>query len=83
VVPQCDLGAQAPPSRTRSPDPKVVGESLADDAQTATPPRGAAQSKATSQPVADSRVESPPRVVEAGEGATIGGRRSGRLPKGY
>jgi hypothetical protein len=40
VVPQHDMGAQASPSRTRSPDPKVVGESLADDTQTASPPRG-------------------------------------------
>jgi hypothetical protein len=37
--PQRDLGAQASPSRMRSPDPKVVVESLADNARTATPPR--------------------------------------------
>jgi hypothetical protein len=45
--PQQDLGAPAPPSRMRSADPKVVGELLVDDAQTATPPRGAAESWAT------------------------------------
>jgi hypothetical protein len=70
--PQHDLGAPASPSRTRSADPKVVGESLVDDARTATPPRGAAESRETSLPVADSRVASPPRAVEAGEGTTIG-----------
>jgi hypothetical protein len=64
--PQRDLGAQASPSRTRSPDPKVVGESLADDARIATPPRGAVESRANLPPVADSRVVSPLRAVEAG-----------------
>jgi hypothetical protein len=72
VVPQHDLGAPASPSRTRSPDPKVVGEALSDDTRTTTPPRGAAESRATLPPVADSRVASPPRAVEAGEGASIG-----------
>jgi hypothetical protein len=42
--PQHDLSAPASPSRMRSADPKVVGESLVDDAQIATPPRGAAES---------------------------------------
>jgi hypothetical protein len=70
--PQHDLGAPTSPSGTRSPDPKVEGESLVDDAQTTTLPGGAAESRATSLPVADSRVASPPRVVEAGEGATVG-----------
>jgi hypothetical protein len=46
VVPQDDLGVPASPSRTRSPDPKVVGEVLADDARTATPPGGATKSRA-------------------------------------
>jgi hypothetical protein len=72
VVQQRNLGAQASPSRTRSPDPKVVGESLVDDAQIATPPRGAAESRAASPPVVDLRVACPPRCVEAREGATIG-----------
>jgi hypothetical protein len=70
--PQHDLGAPASLSRTRSPDPEVVGESLVDDAWTATPPQGAVESRATSPPVADSRVVSPTRAVEAGEGATVG-----------
>jgi hypothetical protein len=72
VEPQRDLGAQASPSRTRSPDPKVMGESLADDARTATPPLGAAENRATSLPVADSRVVSPPCTIEAGEGGVVG-----------
>jgi hypothetical protein len=55
--PQGDLGAPTSPSRMRSPDPTDVGEALADDARTTTPPRGAAESRATSPPVADSRVE--------------------------
>jgi hypothetical protein len=66
VVPQRDLGAPTSPSRTRSAEPKVVAEALADDARTATPPRGAVESRVTSPPVADSRVETPPRVVDAG-----------------
>jgi hypothetical protein len=66
VAPQGDLGAPASPSQTRSAEPKVVGEALADDAHTATLPRGAVESRATSPPVADSSVETPPRVVDAG-----------------
>jgi hypothetical protein len=72
VVPQDDLGASASPSCTRSPDPKVVREVLADDTRTATPPRGAAESRAASPPVVDTRVASPPRVVEVGEGTSVG-----------
>jgi hypothetical protein len=72
VVPQRDLGTQASPSRTRSPDPKVVGESFDDDVRTTTPPRGATESRETSMLVADLRVASPPRAVEAGEGSTVG-----------
>jgi hypothetical protein len=49
-----------------------VGESLVDDVQTATPPRGAAESRETSPLVADSRVVSPLRAIEGGEGATVG-----------
>jgi hypothetical protein len=79
--PQHDLGALASPSRTRSGDPKVMGESLVDDAWTATPPRGAAESRATSPPVADSRVASPPRTVEVGEGATVGDVRAAVSPR--
>jgi hypothetical protein len=69
--PQGSLGAPSSPSRMRSPEPHVVGEALADDARTATPPRGAVERRATSPPVADSKVETPPRVVEAG-GASSG-----------
>jgi hypothetical protein len=69
--PQGGLGAPSSPSRTRSPEPQVVGEALADDARTATLPRGAVESRATSPPVVDSKVDTPPRVVEAG-GASSG-----------
>jgi hypothetical protein len=43
VEPQRDLGAQASPSRMRSPDPKVVVDLLADDTRTATLPLGAGE----------------------------------------
>jgi hypothetical protein len=72
VAPQGDLGAPASSSRTRSKELKVVGVVLADDAHTATPPRGAVESRVTSLPVADARVETPPRVADAG-GATSTG----------
>jgi hypothetical protein len=49
-----------------------VGESLVDDAWTATPLRGAAESRATSLPLADTKMACSPRTVEAGEGATVG-----------
>jgi hypothetical protein len=48
-----------------------VGEALADDAHTATPPRGAAEDRVTSPPVADARVDIPPRTAETG-GASAG-----------
>jgi hypothetical protein len=72
VEPQSDLDALASPSRTRSDEPKVVGEVLADDVHTSTPPQGAVGSRVTSPLVADSRVETPPRVADAG-GATSTG----------
>jgi hypothetical protein len=72
VVPQDDLGAPASRSRTRSPDPKVVGEVLVDDARTTTPLRGAAESRAASPPVVDTGVTSPPHAIEAGEGTSVG-----------
>jgi hypothetical protein len=56
--------AQPSPSRTRSPKPQVMGEALADDARTATPPRGAVENVVTSPPVADARVGTPSRVAE-------------------
>jgi hypothetical protein len=72
VAPQGDLGAPASPSRTRSDEPKVVGEMLADDVHTATPPRGVVESRATSLPVADARVETPPCVADAGGTTSTG-----------
>jgi hypothetical protein len=70
--PQGGLGAPSSPSSMRSPEPQVVGEALADDACTTTLPRGAVESRATPPPVADSRVETFPQVVEA-RGASPGG----------
>jgi hypothetical protein len=52
------------PSRTRSPEPQVVGEALADDVHTVTPPRGTVEGVVTSLPVADTRVDSPPHAAE-------------------
>jgi hypothetical protein len=69
---QRDLGAQASPSRKRSPVPKVVAELLTEDARTATPPPRAAEKKATSPLVADSRMASPPCAVDAGAGGAVG-----------
>jgi hypothetical protein len=62
--PQGGQGTPSSPSRTRSPEPQVVREALADDARTATPPRGADENVVTSPHVADSRVSTPPRVAE-------------------
>jgi hypothetical protein len=62
--------APSSPSRTRSPKPQVVGEVLADDARTATPPRGTVEGVVTSPPVADMRVDSPPRTAEGVETST-------------
>jgi hypothetical protein len=50
----------------RSLEPQVVGEALADDGRTATPPRGAIENVVTSPPVAGARVETPPRAADAG-----------------
>jgi hypothetical protein len=55
------------PSRTRSPEPQVVWEVLADDARTATTPLGIVEGVVTSPPVADTRVDSPPRAAEGVE----------------
>jgi hypothetical protein len=49
----------------RSPEPQVVVEALADDTRTATPPRGAVENVVTSPPVADARLNTPPRAPEA------------------
>jgi hypothetical protein len=59
--------APSSPSRTRSPEPQVVGEALADDTRTAIPPRGTAEGVVTSPPVADTRVDSPPHAAEGVE----------------
>jgi hypothetical protein len=53
VESQRDLGAQASPSRTRSPDHEVVTHTLDDDARTATPPAAADTRMATLLPAAD------------------------------
>jgi hypothetical protein len=76
---QGGLGAPYSRSHTRSPEPWVVGEALADDARTATPPQGAVESRATSPPVAATRVETSSRVVEAG-GASAGSTRATASP---
>jgi hypothetical protein len=70
--PQHDLCAQASPSRTRSPDPKVVVDSLADDAGTATPPPEATEKRTTLPPMVDSRVASPPRAGDVGAESIVG-----------
>jgi hypothetical protein len=57
------------PSCTRSPEPQVVGEVLADDARTTTPPRGVVEGMVASPPVANTRAGSPPRASE-GVGAS-------------
>jgi hypothetical protein len=61
--PQGGLIATSSPSRTRSPEPQVVGEALADDTRTATPPRGAVETVVASPLVAGARVETLPRVA--------------------
>jgi hypothetical protein len=55
------------PSRTRSPEPQVVGEVLADDAHTTTPPRGIVEGVVTSPPVDDTRAGSPLHTAEGAE----------------
>jgi hypothetical protein len=58
------LVAPSSPSRTRLPEPQVVREVLANDARTATPPRGTVEGMVTSPPVADTRTGSPPHTTE-------------------
>jgi hypothetical protein len=65
------LIAPSSPSRMRSPEPQVVAAALADDAHTATPPRGAVEGRATSPPVADTRVDTPLHAADA-MGASAG-----------
>jgi hypothetical protein len=71
--PQGGLGAPSCPSCTRLPEPRVMGEALADDARTATPPRRAVESRATSPPVVGARVETHPRAADEAGGASAGG----------
>jgi hypothetical protein len=72
VEPQRDLGAQASPSHMRLPNPKVVAQSLVDDARTATPPPAAGERGATPLPAADSRTATPTRADETGAGGSLG-----------
>jgi hypothetical protein len=44
-------------------------------------PRGAAESRVDSPPVADTRVVSSPRAVEAGEGVAVGDVRAAVSPR--
>jgi hypothetical protein len=60
------------PIPDESAEPKVMGEALADDVHTATLPRGAVESRTTSPPVADSRVATPPCVVDARGVTSVG-----------
>jgi hypothetical protein len=80
VAPQGDLGAPASPSWTRSDEPKVVGEVLTDNEHTANPLRGVVESRATSPPVADARVETPPPVADAGGITSTGDIRATTSP---
>jgi hypothetical protein len=59
--------APSSPSRTRSLEPRVVGEALADVARTTTPPRGIADGVETSPLVIDTRAGSPLRTTEGVE----------------
>jgi hypothetical protein len=72
VDPQRDLGAQASPSRTRSPDPKVVAQSLVDDERMVTPPPAADERRMTPPPVTDSRTATPPHADDVGAGGAVG-----------
>ena len=56
----------------RSPDPKVVAQSLVDDARTATPPPAADERGATPPPATDSRTATPPPADDAGAGGAVG-----------
>jgi hypothetical protein len=69
---QRNLGAQASPSRTRSSNPKVVVDSLVDDAGTATPPPVAGERRTTPLPMADLRTGSPPRAGDVGARGVVG-----------
>jgi hypothetical protein len=66
------LATPASPSRTRSPEPRVAGEALVDDARTATPTRGVAEGATTSSPVTDTGVGSSLHAAEGVE-TSVGG----------
>jgi hypothetical protein len=72
LEPQRDLGTQASPSRTRSPDPKVVAQSFVDNARMATPPSAADEREVTPQSATDSRMVTPPRADDAGARGALG-----------
>jgi hypothetical protein len=57
--------APSSPSCTRSLEPQVVGEALADDVRTTTLPRGVVEGVAASPPVTDTRAGSPLHTAEA------------------
>jgi hypothetical protein len=61
--------APSSPSRTRSFEPQVVGEALADDARTATQTRGMAEGLTTSPPVTAMRAGSSLHTAEGVESA--------------
>jgi hypothetical protein len=63
----CRTVAPSSPSRTRSLEPQVLGEALADDARTATPMRGFAEGLTTSPPVTDTRAGSSLHTAEGVE----------------
>jgi hypothetical protein len=65
--------AASSPSRTRSPEPQVVGEALVDDARTSTPTRGVAEGVTTSPTVADTRAGSSLHTAEGVETSAGGG----------
>jgi hypothetical protein len=71
--------APSSPSRTRSPEPQVVGERLVDDARTATPTRGVVEGATTSPPVADTRAGSSLHTAEGVE--TSAGESERRPPQ--
>jgi hypothetical protein len=67
AIPQGVSVAPSSPSRTRSPEPQVMGEALANDARTATPTRGMAEGLTTSPPVTDTRAVSSLHTTESVE----------------
>jgi hypothetical protein len=81
VESQHDLGALASPCRTRSSDPKVVMDSLADDTGTATPPPAVGERGTAPPLVEDSGAGSPPRAGDVGAGGAVGDVRTPASPR--